>query len=183
MLRPLTQVATTLSSVQLDRGRLASSGGYDSWPCARHLKSVHRIDPATVNLAAALSAEEAASSWTCGAVLSQAVARRSDYRQLTSRHRVSDCQLLRAGVRVPRTKNNHSHAVPLNDTAYLTLKRLYKDRDPEHNSPYLFVHPRDARHAGKPVLDVRTPSTGRSRRPGSRISPGMISGMTMRRGS
>ena len=27
-------------------------------------------------------------------------------------------------IRVPRTKNNLAHAVPLNDTAYVTLKRL-----------------------------------------------------------
>jgi len=59
-------------------------------------------------------------------------------------------------LRVPRTKNNQAHAVPLNDTAYATLKRLYAERDTELGSPYIFVHPRDSRHAGKPVLDVKT---------------------------
>jgi integrase len=59
-------------------------------------------------------------------------------------------------LRVPRTKNNQAHAVPLNDTAYATLKRLYAERDPELDSPYIFVHPREARHEGKPVLDVKT---------------------------
>jgi hypothetical protein len=42
-------------------------------------------------------------------------------------------------MRVPRTKNNQSHAVPLNDTAYATLKRLYAARDTERDSPYIFV--------------------------------------------
>jgi len=59
-------------------------------------------------------------------------------------------------LRVPRTKNNQAHAVPLNDTAYATLKRLYAERDPELDSPYIFVHPQDSRHAGKAVLDVKT---------------------------
>lgn len=58
-------------------------------------------------------------------------------------------------LRVPRTKNNHAHAVPLNDTAFATLKRLYAERDLELDSPYIFVHAHDARHAGKPVLDVK----------------------------
>jgi integrase len=58
-------------------------------------------------------------------------------------------------MRVPRTKNNLAHAVPLNDTAYTTLKRLYAQRDVELDSPYVFVHACDARHAGKPVLDVK----------------------------
>ena len=58
-------------------------------------------------------------------------------------------------IRVPRTKNNLAHAVPLNDTAYVTLKRLYAGRDLELDSEYIFVHPRDARHSGKPVLDVK----------------------------
>ena len=58
-------------------------------------------------------------------------------------------------VRVPRTKNNQAHAVPFNDTAYGTLKRLHAERDVEFDSPYIFVHGRDARHAGKPVLDVK----------------------------
>jgi integrase len=58
-------------------------------------------------------------------------------------------------VRVPRTKNNLAHAVPLNDTAYATLKRLYAERDLELDTPYVFVHPREARHSGKPVLDVK----------------------------
>jgi integrase len=58
-------------------------------------------------------------------------------------------------VRVPRTKNNQPHAVPLNNTAYATLKRQYASRDLELNSPYVFVHPRGSRHQGKPVLDVK----------------------------
>ena len=32
---------------------------------------------------------------------------------------------------------------------------LYADRDLEVGSPYLFVHPRDARYSGQPVLDVK----------------------------
>src|SRR5436309_12285487 len=59
-------------------------------------------------------------------------------------------------LRVPRTKYNLAHAVPLNDTAYSTLKRLYAERDPELDSPYIFAHPRETRHEGKPVLDVKT---------------------------
>jgi integrase len=59
-------------------------------------------------------------------------------------------------LRVPRTKNNQAHAVPLNNTAYETLKRVYAERDSEFDSPYVFVHARDSRHAGKPVLDVKT---------------------------
>jgi hypothetical protein len=35
------------------------------------------------------------------------------------------------------------------------LTRLYAARDLELDSPYIFVHARDARHAGKPVLDVK----------------------------
>jgi hypothetical protein len=58
-------------------------------------------------------------------------------------------------VRVPRTKNNQAHAVPLNDTAHETLRRLYAERDIELDSAHVFVHARDARHAGKPVLDVK----------------------------
>jgi integrase len=58
-------------------------------------------------------------------------------------------------VRVPRTKNNQAHAVPLNDTSYATFKRLHADRDVEFDSPYIFVHARETRHAGKPVLDVK----------------------------
>jgi site-specific recombinase XerD len=58
-------------------------------------------------------------------------------------------------LRVPRTKNNQAHAVPLNDTAYATLTRLHAERDLELASPYIFVHAHDARHAGKPVLDVK----------------------------
>jgi integrase len=58
-------------------------------------------------------------------------------------------------VRVPRTKNNLAHAVPLNDTAHGTLERLCAERDVECGSPYVFVHARDSRHAGKPVLDVK----------------------------
>ena len=59
-------------------------------------------------------------------------------------------------LRVPRTKNNQAHAVPLNDTAFATLRRLYAERDADLESPYIFVHPRGSRHAGKPVLDVKT---------------------------
>jgi integrase len=58
-------------------------------------------------------------------------------------------------IRVPRTKNNKSHAVPLNATAYETLARLFASRDTELDSPYVFCHPRDTKHAGKPVLDVK----------------------------
>jgi Phage integrase family len=58
-------------------------------------------------------------------------------------------------VRVPKTKNNRAYAVPLNDTAHEIVKRLYSARDVELASPYIFVHPRGARHAGKPVLDVK----------------------------
>ena len=58
-------------------------------------------------------------------------------------------------VRVPRTKNNQAHAVPLNDTAHETLKRLYAERDIALNNAHIFVHPRGARHAGRPVLDVK----------------------------
>lgn len=46
-------------------------------------------------------------------------------------------------------------AVPLNDTASATLKRLYASRDLELYSPYVFVHPRESRREGKPVLDVK----------------------------
>jgi hypothetical protein len=35
------------------------------------------------------------------------------------------------------------------------MKRLYAARDVELASPYIFVHPRGTRHAGKPVLDVK----------------------------
>ncbi len=35
------------------------------------------------------------------------------------------------------------------------LQRLYAKRDLEFDSPYIFVHARDGRHAGKPVLDVK----------------------------
>src|SRR5262249_32825760 len=59
-------------------------------------------------------------------------------------------------LRVPRTKNNQAHAIPLNDTTYGTLQRLYAERDAELDSSYIFVHSRDSRHAGKPVLDVKT---------------------------
>jgi integrase len=59
-------------------------------------------------------------------------------------------------LRVPRTKNNQAHAVPLNDTAFATLRRLYAERDADLDSPYIFVHPRVTRQAGKPVLDVKT---------------------------
>jgi integrase len=58
-------------------------------------------------------------------------------------------------VRVPKTKNNRAYAVPLNDTAHEIMKRLYAARDVELASPYIFVHPRGSRHAGKPVLDVK----------------------------
>jgi len=58
-------------------------------------------------------------------------------------------------VRVPRTKNNQPHAVPLNETAHAVLKRLYAERNLEHERPYVFVHAHDARHAGRPVLDVK----------------------------
>jgi integrase len=59
-------------------------------------------------------------------------------------------------LRVPRTKNNQAHAVPLNDTAFATLGRLYAERDPDLESPYIFVHPRETRHAGKPIPEVKT---------------------------
>ena len=58
-------------------------------------------------------------------------------------------------IRVPRTKNNLAHAVPLNDTAFATLKRLYAERDLGLASPHNFVHARGARHEGKPVVDVK----------------------------
>jgi len=58
-------------------------------------------------------------------------------------------------VRVPKTKNNRAYAVPLNDTAYEIMKRLYATREGELASPYIFVHPRGTRHAGKPVVDVK----------------------------
>jgi integrase len=58
-------------------------------------------------------------------------------------------------LRVPRTKNNQAHAVPLSNTAHATLQRLYAQRDVEFDSPYIFVHGRDTRYAGKPVLDVK----------------------------
>jgi integrase len=58
-------------------------------------------------------------------------------------------------IRVPRPKNNKPHAVPLNDTACATLKRLYAERDLDLESPYIFVHARGTRHAGKPMLDVK----------------------------
>ena len=61
----------------------------------------------------------------------------------------------RRRLRVSVPNQEHSREVPLNGTAYLMLKRLYEERDLEHNSSYIFVHPRDARHAGKPVLDVK----------------------------
>lgn len=58
-------------------------------------------------------------------------------------------------IRVPQTKNNKAHAVPLNATAYDTFRRLYAARDPELDSAYVFCHARDTKHAGKPVLDVK----------------------------
>lgn len=45
--------------------------------------------------------------------------------------------------------------MPLNATAYETLTRLYASRDTDLDSPYVFCHPRDTEHAGKPVLDVK----------------------------
>ena len=54
-------------------------------------------------------------------------------------------------LRVPRTKANHPHAVPLNKTVVATLTRLYADRS---DSPYVFPH-LGGKHEGQPVMDVK----------------------------
>ena len=55
-------------------------------------------------------------------------------------------------LRVSRTKANHPHAVPLNETALATLKRLHHDRS---DSPFVFPHV-SGKHEGQPVKDVKT---------------------------
>jgi integrase len=85
-------------------------------------------------------------------------------------------------LRVPRTRNNQAHAVPLNDTAYAILKRLYAERDLELDSPYIFVHRHDARYAGRPVLDVKNAFHTALEEAHVVDSPGTISGTTSRRG-
>ena len=54
-------------------------------------------------------------------------------------------------LRVPRTKANHPHAVPLNKTSLETLGRLHRDRS---DTPYVFPHV-GGKHDGKPVKDVK----------------------------
>ncbi len=54
-------------------------------------------------------------------------------------------------LRVSRTKTNHPHAVPLNETALAILERLH--RDPSA-SPYVFPHG-GGKHEGQPVKDVK----------------------------
>ena len=54
-------------------------------------------------------------------------------------------------LRVPRTKSNHPHAVPVNKTALETLERLHRDRS---NSPYVFPHV-GGKHDVQPVMDAK----------------------------
>lgn len=85
-------------------------------------------------------------------------------------------------IRVPRTKNNQAHAVPLNDTAFAILKRLYAERDPDLVARISScTHERPAMRASR-CQTLSTRFTRRSRRPASRTSPGTTSGTTMRPG-
>ena len=59
--------------------------------------------------------------------------------------------LLNQVLRVPRTKANHPHAVPLNETAMATVTSLRRDRS---DSPYVFHH-MGGKHDGQPVKDVK----------------------------
>jgi len=54
-------------------------------------------------------------------------------------------------VRVPRTKSGQPHAVPLNETAYAALQRLWSERG---DSPCVFAHAQ-GRNIGTAVRDSK----------------------------
>jgi integrase len=55
-------------------------------------------------------------------------------------------------IRIPRTKNGRPLSLPLNATAWKTLKALEESKTPE--SPYVFPH-KSGPNAGEPVQEIK----------------------------